>query len=321
MRSQCPRFVDLVGCVAAIIVVLGGASGAAASAADLPDLVVTWTGYVAATSTVCVHNLGTADACDVALAEAACSGPPRGTLSRFEGVAAGDVQCAPVPLTRDVYLRVFVDPDDSIAEADESNNASLCGASGGGATPTWTATGTRPTETPTPSPTETSVRSPLQCVATATPTPAVEETPRGTASATASPAAGCCGDCDGNQQVTVDEIVALVEVALTGSLLSCGDCPCGQLGECVDVTTIVRVINNALDGCAAPPPPTPYPKQACGLWFGAPCCTSGIPCLVPDTICEAGRCVQCGVRGRPCCGGWCIDGSRCDGGMCVAAAS
>lgn len=67
------------------------------------------------------------------------------------------------------------------------------------------------------------------------------------------PLRSCAGDCGGDGEVTVDEIIRLVNVALgTGSV---GECPEGETdgdGE-VTVTDIIRAVNAALHGCFVPP--------------------------------------------------------------------
>ncbi len=83
--------------------------------------------------------------------------------------------------------------------------------------------------------------------------------PTATATATATPVAvsDCPGDCDGSGDVTVDEIVRGVNVALNGFT----DPPCPALDSddngSVTVDDLVRAINTALNGCASPPTPTP----------------------------------------------------------------
>jgi photosystem II stability/assembly factor-like uncharacterized protein len=62
----------------------------------------------------------------------------------------------------------------------------------------------------------------------------------------ASPA--CIGDCDGDAQVTVDELLTLVNFALGAA--QAATCPQGvPSGAAVDITLILRAVNNALSGC------------------------------------------------------------------------
>jgi hypothetical protein len=60
----------------------------------------------------------------------------------------------------------------------------------------------------------------------------------------------CVGDCDGSGDVTVNEIIVLVNVGLgTGSASAC---PNGiPSGSEVDITLIIQAVNNALNGCGA----------------------------------------------------------------------
>jgi hypothetical protein len=74
-----------------------------------------------------------------------------------------------------------------------------------------------------------------------TPTPTPMETPTPTP-------APCVGNCNGDDMVTVDEVIMLVNIAL-GSAQPV-DCPSGMpAGESVDVTVVIQAVNNALRGC------------------------------------------------------------------------
>lgn len=98
------------------------------------------------------------------------------------------------------------------------------------ATPTHTATVT-PTATPT-------------STATETPTPTPTAPPTATL-----PQGVCLGDCDNNDQVTVDEILTGVNIALGG--LPMTDCPAFDRDGSMTVTSdeLVEAIQNALNGC------------------------------------------------------------------------
>ena len=66
-------------------------------------------------------------------------------------------------------------------------------------------------------------------------------------------AAVCTGDCDGSGDVTVNEIIILVNMAL-GTQLQLSACPHGLPASItdvsqVDVTVIITAVNNALTGC------------------------------------------------------------------------
>lgn len=80
------------------------------------------------------------------------------------------------------------------------------------------------------------------------------ETPVPTPTATPRPIT-CPGDCSGDSAVTVDEIVRVVNVALTG-IDDCGSIDVDSDGR-VTVDEVVLAVNAALEGC--PPAPTPLP--------------------------------------------------------------
>ena len=66
----------------------------------------------------------------------------------------------------------------------------------------------------------------------------------------------CVGNCDGGGAVTVNEIIALVNIALGNSVPSA--CPNGLPGVAdVTVAVVIQAVNNALNGCPVLPPPTP----------------------------------------------------------------
>ncbi|HUO38801.1 MAG TPA: hypothetical protein VMU34_13585 [Mycobacterium sp.] len=96
-----------------------------------------------------------------------------------------------------------------------------------------------PTETPTATPSDT-----VTPTATASATPSATLTP--TPSATPVP---CAGDCNGNQQVTVDELLTLVQAALLG--LDARACPAGDLSRVSQITVveILTAVNRAVDTC------------------------------------------------------------------------
>lgn len=62
--------------------------------------------------------------------------------------------------------------------------------------------------------------------------------------------APCIGDCDGDQAVTVDEILILVNIVLGSAQAS--ECPHGiPSGAEVDIAVIIQAVNNALTNCPA----------------------------------------------------------------------
>jgi hypothetical protein len=79
---------------------------------------------------------------------------------------------------------------------------------------------------------------------TPTPTPTPPPTP------TPTPTAVCIGDCNGDKQVTVDEIIVMVNVALGNASVS--TCEVGDANQDSQITVdeILAAVNNALNGCA-----------------------------------------------------------------------
>ena len=72
--------------------------------------------------------------------------------------------------------------------------------------------------------------------------------------------AACVGDCDGSGDVTVNEIISMVNIALGSAPLS--SCPVGDADGSGDITIneIIAAVNNALGVCPpaqASPTPTP----------------------------------------------------------------
>jgi len=63
----------------------------------------------------------------------------------------------------------------------------------------------------------------------------------------------CIGDCNGNGSVTVDEILAMVNVALGNALVSTCEAGDPNHDSTITVDEILTAVNNALNGCPAPP--------------------------------------------------------------------
>jgi len=107
------------------------------------------------------------------------------------------------------------------------------------ATPTATATLTNtPSRTPTSTPTQTPTQTP-------TATPTATEVP--TATHTPAPLA-CVGDCSDDGEVTVDELITMVNVALGSGVDACraGD---ANADAKITIDEILTAVNNALNGC------------------------------------------------------------------------
>lgn len=118
--------------------------------------------------------------------------------------------------------------------------------------PTATPTATQP---PTPSFTATSTATPTPShTATATDTatprsPPQTRTPTPTCAAPDDPACACAGDCDGNGQVAVNELITVVRIALGVADVSL--CPAGDPNRdgTAQVSELVTAVRRSLDGC------------------------------------------------------------------------
>jgi hypothetical protein len=78
--------------------------------------------------------------------------------------------------------------------------------------------------------------------------------------------AACVGDCNGNEEVTADELITMVNIALGNAELS--TCPVDDVdgnGE-ITIDQILQAVNNALSGCTPSPPPVHRRPDAC--WHG-----------------------------------------------------
>jgi hypothetical protein len=121
-------------------------------------------------------------------------------------------------------------------------------------TPTDTPTDT-PATTPTDTPVPTTTPTPTDTlVPTATPTATPTDSPTATPTVPASPTptntiVPCIGDCDGSGDVTVNELITLVNIALGNAPLSA--CVAGDADHSGEITIdeILRAVNNALGSC------------------------------------------------------------------------
>jgi hypothetical protein len=142
------------------------------------------------------------------------------------------------------------------------------------ATATLTATLPPPTLTRTPTATQTATAT-FTATSTFTRSATATATPSRTVTPTPTPIA-CVGDCTGGGQVTVDEILTMVNIALGNAALT--NCPAGDANHDGQITVdeILMAVNNALYGCHAPlsyaPPPAAAPLFAnAGDSGGLPC--------------------------------------------------
>jgi hypothetical protein len=133
-------------------------------------------------------------------------------------------------------LLVTVDDGRVVPDIDRANNVLQFAFAGPTPTPTPTAT-----HTPLPSATHTQPPSPTPSV-TPPPIPS-PPTPSPTA------ARSCPGDCNNDGEVTIDELIRMVNIALGSAELR--TCPVGDLngdGE-ITIDEIIRSVNVALNGC------------------------------------------------------------------------
>jgi hypothetical protein len=96
------------------------------------------------------------------------------------------------------------------------------------------------TPTPTSTPTETTAAAP-----TATDTTSALPTP----TATPGPPAACAGDCDESGAVTVDELITLVGVALESMPIDSCQAGNGDGNQAITLNEVVSAVNRALRGC------------------------------------------------------------------------
>ncbi|MFI5395793.1 MAG: plastocyanin/azurin family copper-binding protein [Candidatus Binatia bacterium] len=88
---------------------------------------------------------------------------------------------------------------------------------------------------------------------TPTPTPSVAAaTP--TSTPTPSPTPVCVGDCNGNGQVTVDEILTMVNIALGNAQITACEAGDANHDGHITVDEILTAVNNALNGCTVSVP-------------------------------------------------------------------
>jgi hypothetical protein len=106
-----------------------------------------------------------------------------------------------------------------------------------------------PTVTATMPPTGTPTRTPTDGPVTPTLTPTQADMTPTEALATATPVPTCPGDCDGSGNVTVDEIVTAVNIAL--GMVDLSQCPAADDDRSGSVTVdeLVRAVTAALNGC------------------------------------------------------------------------
>lgn len=104
----------------------------------------------------------------------------------------------------------------------------------------------------------------------------------------------CVGDCDGDGEVRINEVILGVNIALGNADVSaCPSLQCIQNVSGVFVNCLIMAVNNVLFGCAGPLPtpiatPTPIPPQCSGVACDGSCAIC--PPCTPGTVCPAAPC-------------------------------
>lgn len=97
-----------------------------------------------------------------------------------------------------------------------------------------------------------------QATPTATPVPVTTNTP--SATATTQLPVSCAGDCDSGGSVTVNEIVMLVGIALERMPIDLCEMGNSDGNEQITINELLAAVNRALSGCG-PAPPTVHPQH------------------------------------------------------------
>jgi len=194
------------------------------------------------------------------------AGPNCGDSTCAACVCAADTFCCDTLWDQSCADEAVGACDRDCACATPTNTPGLMPTATTTATPTVTPTGAPaateiPTLTAMPSPTSTPepTGTPLPTAtvaATATPsaTPSLTQLPTAPPTVTALP---CVGDCDGNGQVTVDEILTMVNIALGSTPVTACDAGDANHDGQITIDEILTAVNNALNGCGSASTPTP----------------------------------------------------------------
>jgi hypothetical protein len=103
---------------------------------------------------------------------------------------------------------------------------------------------------------------------------------------TAAHAQSCVGDCGGDGEVTVNELLTMVNIALGNADVStCTAGDTNQDGE-ITINEILAAVNNALNGCPAggTPTPTPTPTPSAGGSIDQAAAVAGRTTLAIDSV-------------------------------------
>jgi YVTN family beta-propeller protein len=117
--------------------------------------------------------------------------------------------------------------------------------------------------------------------------PCPPDSPLPTPSPTPTPMPGllCAGDCNGDGRVSVDEVLAMMEIAFGNALLE--SCPAGDANEdgVITVDEILTAVRHVMEGCARD-----CRDVGCPLGMACGCCCGAWACLPPLAICCALAC-------------------------------
>jgi hypothetical protein len=141
--------------------------------------------------------------------------------------------------------------------------------------------------------------------------------------------ADCVGDCNMDNQVTIDELTLMVNIALENPGFSVTDCSAGDANSDGQITIdeITLAVNYALENpgftCTAPPTPTPGGEAVCGngvVETGEDCDIGGtcIGNAKAGTHCTTDMAAEFCCSTADCSGG--DDGGVCESGTKLGAA-
>jgi hypothetical protein len=125
------------------------------------------------------------------------------------------------------------------------------------AVPTGTAS-----NTPNPSPIQSATRSPTPTTAPSnTPTAMASptESPSATPSPSVNPAVVCVGDCSLDDEVTIAELLRMVNIALGGASVDTCEAGDSNHDKVVTINEILQAVSRALTGCAIGVPASALP--------------------------------------------------------------
>ncbi len=118
----------------------------------------------------------------------------------------------------------------------------------------------------------------------------------------------CVGDCSGDEEVAINELITCVNIALGNADVStCPACDANDDGE-VAINELIMAVNNALEGCGPPPTegPTPTPTEG-PTGF----CGNGVVDVEGEECDDGGMCIGGTNAQEPC-----TSAGDCPGGEC-----